>query len=369
MVATDIMSDDEADPELLALLAQSLGLNAPSGPPQIKVLKDAEYIYDHSIDVALDAFGTIRAAEKIWQLMQEKQYSHKSWTAHELHPKAKDKSTVDFIFTMDLLNFCFWIPSDNGQIFTVEHRDKTWTGYWALVACLQRALDEGIPITTPSFWADQQGCSDALLQNVFRSATSAPFPLLDKRMAMLRHAGQILVEKYEGSFVTLVEDAKSSAARLVNYLVEDFPMFRDECQFEGKTVRLYKRAQILAADLWAAFEGCGYGQFDDIDSVTMFADYRIPQMLQRLGCLSYSPKLEHCIRTKQEIEHGHSWEVQIRGCTIWCVELIRKEILRRHQDAQVNAVLIDFLLYDTVKEQGDDAPGVLPHHRTRSIWY
>lgn len=363
------MSDDEADPELLALLAASLGLNAPAGPPQIRVLKDAEYIYDHSIDVALDASNTIKAAEKIWQSMQEKQYSFKSWTAHELHPKAKDESTVDFIFTMDLLNFCFWVPGEDGEVFTVEYRDKKWTGYWALIACLQRALEEDIPITTPTFWADKEKCSDAVLQNVFRSATSASIPLLDKRIAMMKHAGEILVEQYEGSFVTLVEDAKTSAARLVNFVVEDFPMFCDESKFDGKTVRLYKRAQILVADLWAAFEGQGYGQFDDIDSVTMFADYRIPQMLQRLGCLSYSPKLEHCIKTKQEIEHGHTWEVQIRGCTIWCVELIRREIQRKHKDAKVNAILIDFLLYDTVKDQGDDAPGLLPHHRTRSIWY
>ena len=362
------MSDDEADPELLALLAECLGLNAPSGPPQIKVLRDAEYIYDNSIDVALDASSTKQAAEKIWQLMQEKQYSFKSWTEHELHPKTKDENTIDFIFTLDLLNFCFWIPGEDGETFTVEYRSKLWTGYWALVACLQRALDQGIPITTPSFWIDREKCSDEVFQSVFKSCTSAAMPLLDQRISMMREAGQILVDQYEGSFVTAVEDAKNSAARLVNFVVDDFPMFRDECKFQGKTVRLYKRAQILVADLWAAFEGKGFGHFVDIDDVTMFADYRIPQMLQRLGCLQYSPKLEHQIRSRQEIEHGHSWEVQIRGCTIWCVELIRKEILRRHKDAQINAILIDFFLYDTVKEQGD-APGVLPHHRTRTTWY
>jgi hypothetical protein len=34
------------------------------------------------------------------------------------------------------------------------------------------------------------------------------------------------------------------------------------------------------ADLWALFEGKGRGQFDDIDTLTMFADYRVPQSLQ-----------------------------------------------------------------------------------------
>lgn len=40
-------------------------------------------------------------------------------------------------------------------------------------------------------------------------------------------------------------------------------------------VKFYKRAQILAADLWSCFEGKTYGEFHDIDEyLTMFADYR-----------------------------------------------------------------------------------------------
>lgn len=44
----------------------------------------------------------------------------------------------------------------------------------------------------------------------------------------------------------------------------------------------HKRVQILVADLWACFEGQGHGKFDDIDHITMFADYRVPQVRLRL---------------------------------------------------------------------------------------
>ena len=44
-------------------------------------------------------------------------------------------------------------------------------------------------------------------------------------------------------------------------------------------VALYKRAQILIADLWLCFDGEGLGQFDDIDTVTMFADYRYESVM------------------------------------------------------------------------------------------
>jgi hypothetical protein len=67
------------------------------------------------------------------------------------------------------------------------------------------------------------------------------------------------------------------------------------------------------ADIWACFNGEDYGDFSDIDKVTMFADYRVPQILNSLGCLWYSPSLESTIRRHAIIESGHSWEVQLRG--------------------------------------------------------
>jgi hypothetical protein len=140
------MSDDEADPELLELLRKSLGLGSgsASGPPETKVLEGARYIFDNAIDVALDPSSTKEAAEKIWHLMQQKGYSTKTWSEHELHPKSKDESTVNFILTMDLLNFSFWSEeSDESKRFAIEYRGKRWTGYWSLVAALQRALEEG----------------------------------------------------------------------------------------------------------------------------------------------------------------------------------------------------------------------------------
>ena len=57
------------------------------------------------------------------------------------------------------------------------------------------------------------------------------------------------------------------------------------------------------------------------------------------------------------------------GCSIWCVELIKRTILRDHPDTRVNAILIDFFLYDTMKEKELAGEETIPHHRTRSIWY
>jgi len=138
------MSDDEADPELLALLRQHLqGKLNLSDEPETGVLEGVEYVYDNSIDVAIDMRATKAAAASIYSLMEQRSYSTTSWAEHELHPKSKDESTVAFIFTMDLLNFSFWSDKPEDERFAVEYRGKRWTGYWSLVASLQRALDEG----------------------------------------------------------------------------------------------------------------------------------------------------------------------------------------------------------------------------------
>lgn len=245
---------------------------------------------------------------------------------------------------------------------------------------------------------------------MFRSITDEGIPLLEERLACLREAGQVLYEviisslpsdrwgpnypccfqRYQCSIPNLIDAANGSAAALVNILARDFRCFRDEHKFEGrrKPVRFLKRAQILVADLWACFGAEGYGSFRDIDKITMFADYRVPQILCGLGCIFYSPPLDAAIRAGKPIESGCSWEMQLRGkqqaceertrmltgstsigCSIWCVELIRREILRQHPDAKVNAILIDFFLYDTMKEMEAAGKKTMPHHRTRSIWY
>jgi hypothetical protein len=138
------MSDDEVDHELLELLREHLqGKPAVVEDPETGVLEGCEYIYDECIDIAIDMRASKKAAEDIYRQMQEKEYSTATWSEHMLHPKTKDEQTVAFIFTMDLLNFSFWSDLPEDERFSIEYKNERWTGYWSLVAALQRALEEG----------------------------------------------------------------------------------------------------------------------------------------------------------------------------------------------------------------------------------
>lgn len=146
------MSDDEPDHELLAFMRQALnGKPVQDQEPETGVLEGAEYVCDNSIDVALDMRSTKNAAASIYEQMQQKQYSPSTWSQHELHPKAKDESTLAFIFVMDLWNFSFWSERPETERFAISYKDKRWTGYWSLVAALQRALDEGTDLSPSTY--------------------------------------------------------------------------------------------------------------------------------------------------------------------------------------------------------------------------
>lgn len=141
-----ILDEDEPDLELLALLKKSLSLGTKDldATYGTGVLESAEYIYDNSTDVAMDMRGTKSAAASIWAQMQQRSYSTVTWSQHELHPTAKNEDTVNFIFVMDLLNFCFWSEKGPDERFAIYYRGRKWTGYNSLVAALRRAVDEGL---------------------------------------------------------------------------------------------------------------------------------------------------------------------------------------------------------------------------------
>lgn len=110
--------------------------------------------------------------------------------------------------------------------------------------------------------------------------------------------------------------------------------FRDHTVYKGHQIFLYKRAQIFAADLWGAFKGQGYGDFEDISSITIFADYIVPAVLQQLGVLRYSSSVASIIKKNTEITSGSDEEVELRACSVYAVEQM-KDLISKKTGKQV----------------------------------
>ncbi|KAJ2390851.1 hypothetical protein H4S02_001631 [Coemansia sp. RSA 2611] len=348
-----------------------------------RVLESARFISEHSTDVSVPESGVRQAAAQITARMQSSGYSTAAWKTHTLTPSTADASAIEWIFVVDTLNFSFWSArASPAEQYTVTLDGHAYRGYWSLCAAINRALRESVEITRAAYYA---GASTDQLAHVFRTDQpdlQEPIPLLDQRVHALNEAGRVLLAKYGGKFANVVAAAQGSAQRLVELVVREFACFRDEHEFQGRRVALYKRAQILVADIWACFEGRGLGRFDDIDRITMFADYRVPQALCHFGALEYSPRLREYLRRSEVavrqgtretqppepgmLPTGHAWELEIRGNSIWAVELIRRHM--RAAGADVNAILIDFYMWDYAKAHAE-AMGAEPIHLTRSIYY
>lgn len=280
-----------------------------------------------------------------------------------VHPTENDSWAADWIFVIDTLNFCFW-SVENEVGWTVEQQ----TGYFALCTAINRAMRDGIDILNPKFYS---AISEQQLLNILRSDNEVQIPLFKERLKCLHEVGNSLLENFEGSFINCIKQADNSAVKLLNIIAHNFKCFRDEATYEDIRVSIYKRAQILVGDIWACYKGKGLGHFHDIDEITMFADYRVPQSLLYFNVLEYSNELKDKLKSNYIFANGDPMEVEIRGCSIHAVELVKLHVLSKiDKPDKVNSILIDHFLWDFRRRNANTiSTHILPFHKTFSIYY
>jgi hypothetical protein len=274
--------------------------------------------------------------------------------------------TVNWLLVLDALNFCFW-PEKGQQRWHIEYHGETLGGYWAEAAALTRAVEEDIPIWDAEYLSKM---SREQLAHIFRGVPGpgytegATIPLFEQRLQNVHEVGGVLLERYDGQFANAVKQADHTAAKLALLLAQEFPSFNDVALYRGHEVRFFKRAQICVADLHGAFSGKAWGNFADLDQLTAFADYKVPQVLRHYGILSYSPSLAARIDAQELLAPGGEEEVEIRAATVWACELLRREIeqLTGHT---ITAVEVDNRLWHI----GQNPAQMKPYHRVRTIYY
>ncbi len=243
------------------------------------------------------------------------------------HYAGPPERTVRYLLVLDTINFSFW--------------GGTGGGYWQLAERLRDVYRDGDELSEPERLA---GITGARLAELI-----GDFPMIEERAAALRELGQ-------AGFDGLVLDtAAGTAARLAARL----PSYADVSDYDGVAVPLLKRAQIVPADL----HGAGVANFPDLDALTCFPDYKLPQVLRHFGALEYSPELAGRIDNWEQLEQGEPAEVEIRAGTVVAVERIREAL--RHRGRALASIEVDWILWDL--SQG--LYPVRPYHRVRTVFY
>lgn len=331
--------------------------------------ESAKLISTLSENVFIEDEGVKNLACTVLEGLKNRTIHVNNFSQHELHPNPNDPRAIDHIFLLDVLNFSFW-TEQNSTKWTVNGQ----TGYFALCAAIKRAIDENKPIIDPKYYSE---VTQNDLEVIFRGDDNQTnIPLIKERVKNLHKAGQILLKKYQGTFVECIKSCSGSAEKLLKLIINDFDSFRDEADYKGHRVSFYKRAQILIGDIWACFKGQGYGAFYDIDYITMFADYRIPQVLIHFGAMRYSNPLLSKLQSDIELESGSPEEIEIRGCSIDVVERVNNEVRKlinsypnlNLRETDVNSILIDHFLWDYRRKHAEELQGI-PFHKTRCIYY
>ncbi|KAH8290164.1 hypothetical protein KR054_000617 [Drosophila jambulina] len=332
------------------------------------------YIVENAKHVRVLPAGIEKLSQEILKALKEKRLSVENFSQHELHPDPDPSQAeeytqaADWVFVLDTLNFCFWTPNNY-----TKYKVDGYTGYFALCAAVKRAIKEGVDIISPKFYSE---IDLQTLENIFRSDDGeTKIPLIKQRLESLHEVGKVLLEKYDGRFENVIKAADKSAVRLLELIVEEFPCFRDQAEFAGKRVSILKRAQILVGDIWCCYKAQGLGFFHDIDKITMFADYRIPQVLVHFGSLEYTKELMDFLKSDTILENGDPREVEIRGASIYIIEEVRDavaKLLKEHHPEisldNVNSVVIDQYLWDYRRKHNADLEHI-PFHKVLSIYY
>lgn len=255
---------------------------------------------------------------------------------------------ISIILCIDSVNFCFW---------PYEQVSNTEFEYDNLV--------EGFTKQSPDFFN-----SDVLINLKVEDLISKfhvfpeEFPLISERCRSLNELGLFIKNILNDNVNNLLSLCDYDCEVLCNYLISCISTFRDESVYKGRQVFLYKRAQICAADMYSALKEKNI-HMKNSEKLTMFPDYRVPQILNQMGIIEYSLELNEKIKKKTEISSNSEEEIEIRLMTVYVVEEI-KSMLKKEFQIDLTSYEIDYILWNEGEKYRKE---IVNHHRTLTIFY
>lgn len=237
------------------------------------------------------------------------------------------KEWIGFVCTVNAVNFAFTNFHPPYNKFTIEYPAGTLQeGAFALEASFMRAHKNKIRIFDA-----------AMLRKVSASSIDEIFypiddpysiPLLWERLMIFHEVGEVLLEKFNGSWLNLFEEGNWRALGIVDQLVRNFRSFDDCRRYKGQLLEFHKRAQLLVMEYYGrAFNSGGrFPLIKDIEDIGPICGYELPKALECFGILEYSPEMEVLIESHHIFDPGDMMEIENRLATAYVMKKLCDEV-------------------------------------------
>jgi len=301
--------------------------------------------------VRIDGEGLMRFAAR---LRPEELRAAYRW-AREYHLSAAPDQLVDYVFTLDALNF--------GSGFSpLWKARRSGTTYTAVAQALKQLHASGRELN-----AEFARCATA--EEIARLLALEPdFPLVQMYVRSLNELG-LWVTHCHASYRGLLQSLPrgGSAALLVRQLTDNLSCFDDRASYGTRDVCFYKRAQILVNDLHLAlFNAQSPFEAPEIAALTCFADNLVPHVLRKEGVLFYDDQLLAQIERGEALPAGSPGEVEIRAAGVVAVERLVQALADLEPGGGVFPAMLDAYLWSVGQQQRYKAER---RHLTPSFFY
>jgi hypothetical protein len=295
-----------------------------------------------------------------------------NWMAYEEFPKPDGSMLfdfgndpdvlMDFTLVVNTMNFAF-TDFSTGVKFETDYMGKRWCDSEAMLACLHRAINAGIPFFSGEYLAK---VTRKDLESVFSGTIE--MPMLDERVVLFNEVGRVLVEKYQGRYSNFVRSCAprlyANGDGLLERLTTEFPRFRDVSMYHGSEVHIFKLAQLGIWGMHLALSPRGAWKLEDADNLTAFADYIVPVGLRVMNIFEYAPELEKQINSLVEVKRDSEAEVELRASSIYVIAKLTEEINKRRPGMdRLLQPQVDFRFWKTYHATH------WPHHLTKTVMY
>lgn len=253
---------------------------------------------------------------------------------------------INFLLVFEAIDYSFWgEPKWTIQTTTEGSKD----GSDALMYAMLKYVKENNSTDFSNISLDE--FEEILKGNI-------TIPLLKERYKTLVEISNIVNSKMNGSFYKYIKGVTNDI-ELFNIIINNFDSFKDEREYNGRTIYFYKLAQLLTSDILHVREKLENIKVD-YSHLIGCADYKIPQTLRALNIIKYNEELANIVDSKEKIEMSSKYEVEIRSSQIVILDYIKEKI------KDVNSIDINDFLFLYSKQVKDK---VKPYHLCRNINY